>query len=180
MSLPAPPDRVSSPPPPDRVSLPLPPHSRSLPSWPLSVSSPFWPKIRSVPATPVSLSLPLPPTVTVTSTVPLFCPSLTVTVRTAVPLRPSTAFTVIVRAARLPANTTLPVGTSNGLEDATLSVSTPAGLSTSATARLTVPEWSLVPHVPPAATVTVGVSLTAVTVSVTVARFEVRVPSLAR
>jgi hypothetical protein len=45
---------------------------------------------------------------------------------------------------------------------------------------LIVPERSLVPHLPPAATVTVGASLTAVTVIVTVARFEVRVPSLAR
>jgi hypothetical protein len=67
-----------------------------------------------------------------------------------------------------------------GLDDATLSISTPARLSTSATTRLTVPEWSLVPQVPPAATVTAGASLTALTVSVTVARPEVAVPSLAR
>ena len=43
-----------------------------------------------------------------------------------------------------------------------------------------MPERSSVPQVPPAATVTVGASLTAVTVIVTVARFEVAVPSLAR
>ena len=74
----------------------------------------------------------------------------------------------------------LPLGTSAGLEEAIPSVSPAAWLSTSATVRLTVPEWSLLPQVPRVATVTVGASLTALTVSVTVARFEVRVPSLAR
>ena len=59
-----------------------------------------------------------------------------------------------------------------------LSVSADAGLSTSPTVRVTVPDRSLVPHVPLVATVTVGASLVAVTVSVTVARLEV--PSLAR
>ena len=85
-----------------------------------------------------------------------------------------------MRLAPLPAKTTLPFGTSAGLEEAALSVSAAAALSTSPTVRLIVPERSSVPHVPPAATVTVGASLTAVTVIVTVARFEVRVPSLAR
>ena len=80
---------------------------------------------------------------TLTWTDPLFCPSLTVTVRVAVPLRPSTALTVIVRAVPLPAKPMLPVGTSVGLEDErTLSVSSAIGLSISATVRLIVPEWS--------------------------------------
>jgi hypothetical protein len=104
------------------------------------VSLLLWAKSRSAPAVPVRVSLPPPPTVTVTWTVPLACPSLTVTVRIAVLLRPSTAFTVIMRVAPLPAKPTLPVGTSAGLDDATLSISTPARLSTSATTRLTVPE----------------------------------------
>src|SRR6266545_3725604 len=116
-SLPLPPPRLSSPAPPVRVSLPLSPHSRSLPSPPVSVSLLLWAKIRSAPAPPVSVSLPLPPTRTVTSTVPLACPSLTVTVRIAVPLRPSTVLTVIVRAVPLPPKTTLPLGTSAGLEE---------------------------------------------------------------
>ena len=55
-----------------------------------------------------------------------------------------------------------------------------AELSTSATVRLTVPEWSSLPHVPPAATFTVGASLRAVTVIVTVAGLDSRLPSLAR
>jgi hypothetical protein len=103
-----------------------------------------------------------------------------VTVRIAVPLRPSTALTVIFQAAPLPAKRTLPVGTSTGLDEAALSVSVAAAFSTSPTVRLIVPEWSSLPHVPPAATVTVGASLAAVTVMVTVARFEARLPSLAR
>jgi hypothetical protein len=66
------------------------------------------------------------------------------------------------------------------LEEEALSVSAVAALSTSPTVRLIVPEWSSVPHVPPAVTVTAGASLTALTVMVTVARLEVRAPSLAR
>jgi hypothetical protein len=42
-----------------------------------------------------------------------------------------------------------------------------------------VPEWSSLPQIPPTATVTVGESLTAVTVRVTVAGPDRRVPSLA-
>ena len=135
---------------------------------------------------PVSVSLPPPPTmtVTVTWTGPLACPSLTVMVRVAVPLRPSTVLTVIVRAAppAPPApKMTLPGGTSSELNDPTLSVSPVASLSTSATVRLIVPEWSSLPQVAPGATVpgatvTVGASLTAVTVIVTVARLGVAVP----
>jgi hypothetical protein len=105
---------------------------------------------------------------------------VTVTVRVAVPLRPSTVLTVIVRVAPLPVKPTLPVGTSAELDEAALSVSSAAELSTSSTVRLTVPEWSSLPHIPPAATLTVGVSLTAVTRIVTVAGLEVSVPSLAR
>jgi hypothetical protein len=103
-----------------------------------------------------------------------------VTFSIAVPLRPSRALTVIVQPATTPAKTTSPVGTSAKLDDAALSDSCAAGLSTSARVRLTVPEWSSLPQVPPAATVTVGWSLTAVTVSVTVTGFELRLPSLAR
>ena len=98
----------------------------------------------------------------------------------AVPLRPSTVLMVIVRAAPLPATKTLPVGASAELDEATLSVSVVAAFSTSPRVRLIVPEWSSLPHVPPAATVTVGGSLAAVTVMVTVAGFEARLPSLAR
>ena len=53
---------------------------------------------------------------------------MTVTVRVAVPLRPSTVLTVIVRAAPLPAKFTLPVGTSARLDEVALSVSSAAGL----------------------------------------------------
>ena len=126
------------------------------------------------------MSLPLLPTLTVTLTEPLACPSLTLTIRTAVPVRPATAVAVSVRLAPLPPKTTLLLGTSVGLDvEATVSVSAVAGLSMSPTVRLILPERSLVPHAPPAATVTVGASLTAVTVIVTVAVFDCRVPSLA-
>jgi hypothetical protein len=74
-----------------------------------------------------------------------------------------------------PPKTTLPLGTSVVLEVA-LSVS--VSLSTSPTVRLIVPERSLLPQVPPGATANVGASLTGVTVIVTVAGSEVRLPSL--
>jgi hypothetical protein len=64
--------------------------------------------------------------------------------------------TVSVRVPPLPAKTTLLVGTSAELEVAALSLSVAAAFSTSPTVRLIVPEWSSLPHVPAAATVTVG------------------------
>jgi hypothetical protein len=107
---------------------------------------------------------------------------VTLTVTIAVPLRPSTVLTVIVREAPLPAKFTLLIDTSggSGLDKVALSVSLAAELSTSPTVRLTVPEWSSLPQVPPAATLTVGESLRAVTVRVTSAESEARLPSLAR
>jgi len=95
-----------------------------------------------------------------------------------VPVRPATVVAVMVRVEPLPPKTTLPLGTSVVLEEVALSVS--VSLSTSATVRLIVPERSLLPHVPPGATANVGASLTGVTVIVTVAGSEVRLPSLAR
>ena len=64
-------------------------------------------------------------------------------------------------------------------DEVALSVTLAAELSTSATVRLTVPDWSSFPHVPPASTLTVGVSLRAVTVRVTVTESELWLPSLA-
>ncbi len=96
----------------------------------------------------------------------------------AMPVRPATVLAVTVRAAPLPAKAMLAVGSSVELEEVALSVS--VALSTSPTVSLIVPERSSVPQVPPAATVTVGVSLTGVTLSVTVATGEVSAPSLAR
>jgi hypothetical protein len=106
---------------------------------------------------------------------------VTLTVTIAVPLRPSTVLTVIVREAPLPAKFTLLIDTSggSGLDKVALSVSL-AAKSTSPTVRLTVPEWSSLPQVPPAATFTVGESLRAVTVRLTSAESEARLPSLAR
>ena len=65
------------------------------------------------------------------------------------------------------------------LEEVALSASTDAGASTSATARVIVPERSSEPH-GPAPPLMVGRSLTAVTVTVTVAGFDWEPPSLAR
>jgi len=158
----------------------LPPHSRSLPPAPPRVSLPPWPRIRSAPPPPVTVSVSLPPDRTVSWTMLVACPPLTVMVTTAVPVRPATALAATVRAAPLPAKAMLPFGTSVLLPEEALSISAVAALSTSPTVRLIVPEWSSVPHVPPAATVTAGGSLTVLTVMVTVARLEVRVPSLAR
>ena len=111
--------------------------------------------------------------------VPFAEPSETLIVISAVPLLPEAVLTVIVRAPPLPAKTRFPFGTSTTLLELADKTSPPTGLSRSATARLSVPERSSLPQLPPAATATVGASLTAFTVIVTVATFEFAVPSFA-
>jgi hypothetical protein len=73
----------------------------------------------SAPALPVWVLLALPAALTVTGTVPVFCPSETVIVKTAVPVLPDTAVAVRVRASPAPPKTRLPLalGTSAGLLD---------------------------------------------------------------
>ena len=155
------------------LSLPLALHSRSMPPSPLRVSSPFCPSKMSELASPTSVSLPLPPTLTLTvSGAPVACcPSLTVTVRTAVPVLPETAVAVSVLAAPSPPKVTLDAGTSAALEEVALSVrllvcAWPSG---SFMVRLIVPERSLVPQEVAEATCTVGASLSGVTVMLTLA-----------
>jgi hypothetical protein len=108
----------------------------------------------------------VPPTLTVIATwpEPVGCPSLTVTVTIAEPVRPAIALAVNVRVASLPVKMRLRPGTSAWLEESALRVSAVAALSISARVRFIVPERSSLPHVPPAATATVGLSLTGVTV----------------
>src|SRR6266540_5841687 len=100
--------------------------------------------------------------------------------RSAVPVRPDTTATVSVRDAPLPPTATLPLGTSPGSEETTLTVRPSVGVSTSATVRLMVPERSSLPHAPPAATITVGGSLTEVTVRCAVAVFDTATQSEAQ
>ena len=75
---------------------------------------------------------------------------------------------VTVRFALLPPKTILLVGTSFVLDEEPVKVTPPRGESTSPTVRLMVPLVPLLEHAPPAATVTVGGSLTAFTVMLTV------------
>jgi hypothetical protein len=120
----------------------------------------------SAPLVPVSVSLPLPPALSATVTVPVAMPSSdTVTVSVALPVRRDARVAVRVRVAPAPAKLRLAFGTSAWLPEAPLSVRLAAEFSTSATVRLIVPERSLVAQLPPLATVTVGASLTAVTVT---------------
>ena len=129
---------VSLPSPPLSVSLPLPPQSRSLAPLPLMVLAPARPNIMSAPAVPLSVSFLSVPTNTVTGSVVVVCPSLTLSTMTAVPLFLAAAVTVSVRSAPLPPRTAFLVGTSVGLSLATLKVS-PVSPPSSPTSRLMAP-----------------------------------------
>ena len=137
-----PPPRLSSPAPLDRMSLPLSPHSRSLPSPPVSVS--LLPGLgrRSAPVPPVSVSLPLAAdrdrNLDRAGGLSIVDGDgqdrgVAAPVHGAYGHRPGSA---------VPAKTTLPVGTSAGLDEATLSVSAVAAfsISTSPRVRLIVPD----------------------------------------
>jgi hypothetical protein len=167
-SAPVPPVIVSLPALPFRVSLPRPPQSRSLAALPFSTSSPFWPKSRSGPVVPLVVLEPLPSTFTVSLRSAVAMPSETLTVISAVPVLPETAVAVSVLFAAVPPSTTLEFGTRVVFvfETRVRLMASPSG---SLRVRLIVPERSLVPHEPTAATPTVGASLSGVTVMLTLA-----------
>ena len=106
-------------------------------------------------------------------------PSLTVTVIVAVPERLAAALTVNVRLAPLPPTERPEFGTRFWLEEVALRVRALTSLSTSATVRLICPLVPLVPHCPPAATATLGASLTGLTVILKVCAALVSTPPLA-
>jgi hypothetical protein len=133
-----------------------------------------------VPAVPVRTSSPFPPACTMTGTLLVEVPSDTVTVATAVPVRPDTVETVTVRVAPLPPKVTEPVGTSAVLEEVAVRVSAAAELSGSVTVRVRVPDRSSPPQLAGEPTTTVGGSLTADTDTETVTGSDRARPSDAR
>ena len=90
-SLPSPPPRASLPDPALSTSVPSPPQSTSALMPPVKVSLPSLPRSRFGVAPASSVSAPVPPTLTAICAVPVACPSLTVSVIVALPVRPETA-----------------------------------------------------------------------------------------
>src|SRR5919202_1798422 len=105
------------------------------------------------------------------------CPSLTVTVIVALPPFFGAGVIVSVRLAALPPNTIPLFGTSAVLDELPLKLR--VSPSTSAIARLIVPLAPVLAHWPPAATATVGGSLTGVMVIVKLCGGLVSRPPLA-